>query len=108
MPEDLALFDRLTGSETLTFVGQVHGLDAASLRARSAQLLDLMDLRHAAGDLVADYSHGMRKKISLVAALLPAPRLLFLDVAHPRDRRAAVRSHRHHSQGEAGRSRIGR
>jgi ABC-2 type transport system ATP-binding protein len=79
MPEDLALFDRLTGSETLTFVGQVHGLDAASLRARSAQLLDLMDLRHAAGDLVADYSHGMRKKISLAAALLPAPRLLFLD-----------------------------
>ena len=79
MPEDLALFDRLTGSETLTFVGQVHGLDAASLRARSAQLLDLMDLRQAAGDLVADYSHGMRKKISLAAALLPAPRLLFLD-----------------------------
>src|SRR5215813_11860937 len=79
MPEDLALFDRLTGSETLTFVGQVHGLDAASLRTRSAQLLDLMDLRQAAGDLVADYSHGMRKKISLAAALLPAPRLLFLD-----------------------------
>src|ERR1044072_3386177 len=79
MPEDLALFDRLTGSETLTFVGQVHGLDAASLRARSAQLLDLMDLRQAAGDLVADYSHGMRKKISLAAALPPAPRLLFLD-----------------------------
>ena len=79
MPEDLALFDRLTGAETLTFVGQVHGLDAANLRARSAELLDLMDLRQAAGDLVADYSHGMRKKISLAAALLPAPRLLFLD-----------------------------
>jgi ABC-2 type transport system ATP-binding protein len=49
------------------------------VRARSAELFDLMDLRGAANDLVADYSHGMRKKIALSAALLPAPRLLFLD-----------------------------
>jgi ABC-2 type transport system ATP-binding protein len=79
VPEDLALFDRLTGAETLSFVGQVHGLDRASLRSRSAELLDLMDLASAAGDLVADYSHGMRKKLALAAALLPGPRLLFLD-----------------------------
>jgi len=79
VPEDLALFDRLSGAETLSFVGQVHGLDAASLRDRSAELLSLMDLTQAAGDLVADYSHGMRKKIALAAALLPAPRVLFLD-----------------------------
>jgi ABC-2 type transport system ATP-binding protein len=79
MPEDLALFDRLTGAETLSFVGQVHGLGAADVRARSEELLRLMDLEAAAGDLVADYSHGMRKKTALAAALLPAPRLLFLD-----------------------------
>jgi ABC-2 type transport system ATP-binding protein len=79
VPEDLALFDRLTGAETLSFVGLVHGLDRASIRARSKELLALMDLTRAAGDLVADYSHGMRKKIAMAAALLPAPRLLFLD-----------------------------
>lgn len=79
VPEDLALFDRLTGAETLSFVGQVHGLDAASTRARADELLTLMDLTRAAGDMVADYSHGMRKKLALSAALLPAPRLLFLD-----------------------------
>src|SRR6186713_441442 len=79
VPEDLALFDRLSGAETLAFVGQVHGLDRASLTKRSEELLALMDLERAAGDLVADYSHGMRKKIALAAALLPAPRLLFLD-----------------------------
>lgn len=79
VPEDLALFDRLSGAETLAFVGQVHGLDKASVRARSAELIELMDLKSAAGELVADYSHGMRKKIALAAALLPAPRLLFLD-----------------------------
>ncbi len=79
VPEDLALFDRLTGAETLSFVGQVHGLDAANIRARSEELLTLMSLTGAAGDLVTDYSHGMRKKLALAAALLPAPRLLFLD-----------------------------
>jgi ABC-2 type transport system ATP-binding protein len=79
VPEDLALFDRLSGAETLAFVGQVHGLDRRSLEARSAELLALMDLTKSAGDLVADYSHGMRKKIALAAALLPAPRVLFLD-----------------------------
>ncbi len=79
MPEELALFDRLTGTETLVFVGQVYGVEGRSLRSRMDDLLELMDLGRAAGDLVADYSHGMRKKLALAAALLPAPRLLFLD-----------------------------
>jgi ABC-2 type transport system ATP-binding protein len=42
-------------------------------------LLGLMDLKEAGTTLVADYSHGMRKKLSLAAALLPGPKLLFLD-----------------------------
>ncbi len=79
MPEDLALFDRLSGAETLAFVGQVHALDRNTLASRSEELLQLMDLRDAARTLVTDYSHGMRKKLALSAALLPAPRLLFLD-----------------------------
>jgi ABC-2 type transport system ATP-binding protein len=79
VPEDLALFDRLTGEETLSFVAQVHGMDPATARSRSADLLQLMDLKEAGNTLVADYSHGMRKKLSLAAALLPGPRLLFLD-----------------------------
>jgi ABC-2 type transport system ATP-binding protein len=79
VPEDLALFDRLTAQETLTFVAEVHGLDHATARSRSGDLLDVMDLQSAGTTLVTDFSHGMRKKLSLAAALLPAPRLLFLD-----------------------------
>jgi ABC-2 type transport system ATP-binding protein len=79
VPEDLALFDRLTAEETLSFVAQVHGIDNATAAARAEDLLDLMDLESAANTLVTDFSHGMRKKLSLAAALLPAPRLLFLD-----------------------------
>jgi ABC-2 type transport system ATP-binding protein len=79
VPEDLALFDRLTARETLAFVGRVHGLDEKSLARRTDELLDVMTLADASETLVADYSHGMRKKLSLAAALLPAPRALFLD-----------------------------
>lgn len=79
VPEDLALFDRLTAVETLTFIGKVHDLPPATIASRTGELLELMSLTGAKNDLVADYSHGMRKKLSLAAALLPAPRLLFLD-----------------------------
>jgi ABC-2 type transport system ATP-binding protein len=79
VPEDLALFDRLTAHETLSFVAQVHGIDAATARQRSADLLEVMDLKASGTTLVTDFSHGMRKKLSLGAALLPAPKLLFLD-----------------------------
>jgi len=79
MPEDLALFDRLTGAETLTFVGRAYGLDRSVIRDRRDELLSLMDLDGAAARLVTDYSHGMKKKLSLAAALIGGPRLLFLD-----------------------------
>lgn len=79
VPEDLALFDRLTGFENLSFVARVHGLPEATFEQRASELLAVMQLTEAAGTLVADYSHGMRKKLSLAAAFLPSPRLLFLD-----------------------------
>lgn len=79
MPEDLALFERLSGEEMLAFVAQVHDIDRATARSRSADLLGVMDLTSAGTTLITDYSHGMRKKLALAVALLPAPRLLFLD-----------------------------
>ncbi len=79
VPEDLALFDRLSARETLAFVGQVHGIEHDERQRRIDELLELMALGEARDTLVADYSHGMRKKLSLAAALLPAPKVLFLD-----------------------------
>jgi ABC-2 type transport system ATP-binding protein len=79
LPEDLALFDRLTAAETLGFVGQIHGLDRATLEQRSEELFALMDLASRKDSLVTDFSHGMKKKLALAVALLPAPKLLFLD-----------------------------
>lgn len=79
VPEDLALFEQLSAIETCRFVGRVHGLGAPEIAARADELLGLLGLDQAGQAVVADYSHGMRKKLALAAALLPAPRLLFLD-----------------------------
>ncbi|GIJ75462.1 ABC transporter ATP-binding protein [Virgisporangium ochraceum] len=79
LPDGLALPERLTGPELLTFTGLLRGLDPADVAARSAELLDVLDLADAGSTLVIDYSAGMRKKIGLATALLHRPRLLVLD-----------------------------
>jgi ABC-2 type transport system ATP-binding protein len=79
LPEDLRLFDRLTGRQMLTYTGLLRGMDATVVAERTQRLLTVLGLADAAGKLVIDYSHGMRKKVALAAALLHGPRVLFLD-----------------------------
>lgn len=79
VPENLALFENLTAREYLTFIGRMYGVPADVVRQRSQELLDVMDLAGAETKLTVEYSHGMKKKLSLAAALLPKPELLFLD-----------------------------
>jgi len=79
VPEGLALFERLTGAQLLNFVGRMYGLDRAKAAERSAELLAFMDLNDSADKLVADYSHGMKKKTALAAAVIHGPEILFLD-----------------------------
>lgn len=79
VPDGAPLFERLSGREYLTFVGRMHHLPAAEIRKRADELLDLLDLDGDAEKLIADYSHGMRKKIALSGALIHGPRVLFLD-----------------------------
>jgi len=79
MPEDLALFDNLKAAEYLTFVGRMHGMEKSVIRSRTEELLPLLDLEKDANKLAIEYSHGMKKKLALAAALLPDPDLLFLD-----------------------------
>lgn len=79
IPENLALFENLTAMEYLIFVGRIHGLERDLIRQRSVELLDLLDLENDPKKVSSDFSHGMRKKLSLAAALLHRPKLLFLD-----------------------------
>jgi ABC-2 type transport system ATP-binding protein len=79
LPDGMALPERLTGRELLTYLGQLRGLAPATVAARTQELLGVLELTEAERTLVADYSAGMRKKITLATALLHTPRLLVLD-----------------------------
>jgi ABC-2 type transport system ATP-binding protein len=79
VPENLALFDNLTAREYLTFIGRMYLLPPDTVRSRCQELLAMMDLEGEETKLTLEYSHGMKKKLALAAALLPDPDLLFLD-----------------------------
>lgn len=79
VPEDLALFELLTGREYLDFVGAIYQLDEAVVRERVDELFDVLNVGGGEKQLVLEYSHGMRKKLALAAALIADPALLFLD-----------------------------
>jgi ABC-2 type transport system permease protein len=79
LPDNMALPERLTGRELLTYLGLLRGLDRATVAARAGELLEVLELAAAERTLVTDYSAGMRKKVTLATALLHTPRLLVLD-----------------------------
>jgi ABC-2 type transport system ATP-binding protein len=79
VPEGMGLFERLTGAEYLDFVGRMYGLDRATTAQRTAELLDFMQLADRPKSLIADYSHGMQKKLALAASVIHRPKVLFLD-----------------------------
>src|SRR5258708_21188388 len=79
VPEKLALFDNLTAREYLTLIGRMYLLPPATVRERCQELLTMMDLQNEEKKLTLEFSHGMKKKLALAAALIPNPDLLFLD-----------------------------
>ena len=79
LPEELPLYERLSGEEYLHFAGRMYGLSREDTRRRTQELLDFLSLAEDRSKLIVDYSHGMKKKVALAAALIHNPRVLFLD-----------------------------
>jgi ABC-2 type transport system ATP-binding protein len=79
LPDNLRLFDRLTGAEFLHHAGALRGLDRETIGRRIDDLVAAFGLRHSLDRFVSDYSAGMVKKVAIAAALIHSPRLLVLD-----------------------------
>jgi ABC-2 type transport system ATP-binding protein len=79
VPDEPNLYAKLTARELLRFVGDLYGVAASQVDRRSEELLRLFDLTQAADDTIDSYSHGMRQKASLAAALVHDPKVLVLD-----------------------------
>ncbi len=79
VPQDVAIYEDLTGRENLEFWGRMAGLGRAEARGRTSELLEALALTDRADDTVKTYSGGMKRRINLGCALLHRPRLLLLD-----------------------------
>lgn len=79
VPQELALYDELSGRENLEFWGRLAGLTAGEAKARAQELLSGLSLADRAKDAVKTYSGGMKRRINLGCALLHRPKLLLLD-----------------------------
>lgn len=79
VPDEPNLYPKLTARELLRFVGDLYGLESSLVARRSEELLRLFGLSEVANDTIDSYSHGMKQKTSLAAALVHDPRVLILD-----------------------------
>ncbi|MGB8644650.1 MAG: ABC transporter ATP-binding protein [Anaerolineae bacterium] len=79
VPDEPNLYPKLSARELLRFVGDLYGLERGAVARRIDELLKLFDLADAGDDLIESYSHGMRQKTALAAALMHDPKVLVLD-----------------------------
>jgi len=96
VPQELALYDELSGRENLVFWGKMYGLRRKVLKTRVEEVLEQVGLSDKARQRVKTYSGGMKRRINIGVGLLHKPRLLFMDEPtvgiDPQSRRAILDS----------------
>jgi ABC-2 type transport system ATP-binding protein len=79
IPDRPFIYEKLSGSEFLQFIGKLHRLENEKLSRRIAELLEHLELSHWKDELVESYSHGMKQRLIVCAALIHQPRILVVD-----------------------------
>jgi sodium transport system ATP-binding protein len=79
LPDVSGLYPRLTARENIEYFGELQGLAAGVLAARTDALLDRLDMRAIADRRTAGFSHGERTKVAIARALVHDPRNVLLD-----------------------------
>lgn len=79
VPDEPFVYPKLTGAEYLRFIGELYGVPLERQKARIPELLEMFELSRWGGELVEQYSHGMRQKLVIAGILLHDPKVLVLD-----------------------------
>lgn len=79
VPDTPDVYEKLTAKELLQFVADLRKIPDSQAERKIQELLGLFDLLERQDELLGGYSHGMKQKVILAAALLGSPKVMFLD-----------------------------
>ena len=79
IPDNPDIYDFLTGMQYLDYMGAVFQVDTQTKKQRIQKYAELLGMTEDLGELIGNYSHGMKQKIVLIGAFLHEPKLLVLD-----------------------------
>jgi len=79
VPQEIALYNTLTGQQNLEFFGKMYGMRGGTLKARVDEMLDFVGLTDRQKDKVENYSGGMKRRLNVGVGLLHKPELIYMD-----------------------------
>lgn len=79
IPDRPYIYEKLTAQEFLVFVAGLYNIGRDAALRRSEELLELFGLTHVTHELVENYSHGMKQRVTMAAALIHEPKLIIVD-----------------------------
>lgn len=79
LADDPKLFEKFTALDYINFVADIYGIDEKTRNERLNLYLDYFDIRESMLDLISSFSHGMKQRLAIIAALIHDPDLLILD-----------------------------
>jgi ABC-2 type transport system ATP-binding protein len=79
IPDTPFLYEKLTGREFMRFVAGIYGISDAIVKGLGEELLEMFEIRSVADQLIEDYSHGMRQKLSFASCFLHDPKIVIVD-----------------------------
>jgi len=79
IPDNPDLYEYMTGIQYLNFIADIFDVSAADRQKRIEKYGDAFEITSSLGDLISAYSHGMKQKLAIIAALVHEPKLLIMD-----------------------------
>lgn len=79
VPQDLAIYEDLPAGDNLSYWGAAYGMRGSELKARVAEVLNVIGLTDRAGDKPRDFSGGMKRRLNFGCGIMHAPDVLLLD-----------------------------
>lgn len=79
VPDNHETYESLKGVEYLNFIGTMYGVESKLLKERIERYAALFDLTNALPNMISSYSHGMKQKLMVIAALIHEPKVWILD-----------------------------